>query len=224
MDTLKEEYKKERIALEKKYDALKEPFFTQRKQVVTGETAVEGGEARKWTTAIFLSIYPRLSPPHQFKDIIHKIILILAEGTPAGLSSFWLKAIANHPVISSGISADDLPVLALLKDITVTYNEEYTSFTLNFFFDTNPNFTNKVLSKTYVIAPDLINEDPNIADISGAEIAWNPNLNLCAKEIKKKVKAKSGKNKGQVNYLPRLSPLQLFLSLTLLFFRILLLP
>jgi len=166
MDEMKAEYAKERIALEKKYDALRTPFFEQRRDIILGETAVEGGDA--------------------------------PEGTPKGLSDFWFKAIANHPNISQEITAEDIPALRALQDITVSHNEEYTSFTLNFQFASNPYFTNTVLSKTYELTPNLIDENPVIGDISGADISWNAGMNLCAKETKKKVKAKSGKSKGQV--------------------------
>ena len=85
-----------------------------------------------------------------------------------------------------------------MTDITVAYNDAYTSFTVNFHFQPNDFFTNSVLSKTYVIAPDLIDDSPEIEDISAAEIDWKPSKNLCMKQIQKKMKAKSGKNKGHV--------------------------
>ena len=47
MDSVIAEYKKERIALQKKYEALKAPFWEQRAKIVSGETFVEGSEARK---------------------------------------------------------------------------------------------------------------------------------------------------------------------------------
>lgn len=45
-----------------------------------------------------------------------------------------------------------------ISNITCEYNEDYTSFTLAFFFDENPYFANNVLKKTYTVSPDLLDE------------------------------------------------------------------
>ena len=45
-----------------------------------------------------------------------------------------------------------------ITNITCEINEDYTSFTLSFFFEENPFFTNTVLKKTYTVSPDLLDE------------------------------------------------------------------
>jgi hypothetical protein len=46
----------------------------------------------------------------------------------------------------------------------------------------------------------LDEKSPSLVDTANTEIVWKEGKNLCMKEIKKKQKAKSGKNKGQVNW------------------------
>lgn len=55
------------------------------------------------------------------------------------------------------------------------------------------------MNKKYVVSPDLLDDKaPALTDNKGDEIQWKPSMNLCAQEITKKQRAKSGKNKGQV--------------------------
>jgi len=49
------------------------------------------------------------------------------------------------------------------------------------------------------LTPYLLDEkNPSLAESSGTVIEWKAGKNLCINEIKKKQKAKSGKNKGQI--------------------------
>jgi hypothetical protein len=43
----------------------------------------------------------------------------------------------------------------------------------------------------------LDEKSPSLTDSEGTVIEWRPGKNLCLLEVKKKQKAKSGKNKGQ---------------------------
>ena len=56
----------------------------------------------------------------------------------------------------------------------------------------------QVLSKKYSLTDILDEKGPQLLEVVGTEIEWKEGKNLCVKEIKKKQKAKSGKNKGQV--------------------------
>ena len=50
-----------------------------------------------------------------------------------------------------------------------------------------------------MISPDLLDDKaPALSESTGTDIDWKPSKNLCITEIKKKQKAKSGRNKGQV--------------------------
>lgn len=57
----------------------------------------------------------------------------------------------------------------------------------------------QTLQKRYTLTPYLLDEkNPSLAESSGTVIEWKAGKNLCVNEIKKKQKAKSGKNKGQI--------------------------
>ena len=56
-----------------------------------------------------------------------------------------------------------------------------------------------MLTKEYEVSPDLLDDrSPSLSDVIGCEIDWKESKNLPVTEIKKKQKAKSGRNKGQV--------------------------
>jgi hypothetical protein len=48
--------------------------------------------------------------------------------------------------------------------------------------------------------PDILDETPSLEEIESDKIEWKAGKNLCVTEIKKKQKAKSGRNKGQVKF------------------------
>lgn len=57
----------------------------------------------------------------------------------------------------------------------------------------------QTLQKRYTLTPYLLDEkNPSLAESSGTVIEWKAGKNLMINEIKKKQKAKSGKNKGQI--------------------------
>lgn len=61
-------------------------------------------------------------------------------------------------------------------------------------------YVSQELKKTYVVAPDLLEEKaPELNTVDGTEIQWLAGMNLCVTETKKKQKAKSGRNAGQVH-------------------------
>lgn len=64
-----------------------------------------------------------------------------------GIPGFWLQSLVSHPAIGDFIQQDDTMALAALTDIRVSYNEDMTSFTLNFLFEENDYFENKVVWK-----------------------------------------------------------------------------
>lgn len=60
--------------------------------------------------------------------------------------------------------------------------------------------TAQELTKSYVVAPDLLEEKaPALTSVDGTKIDWKHKKNLCMTETKKKQKAKSGRKAGQVS-------------------------
>ena len=50
-----------------------------------------------------------------------------------------------------------------------------------------------------MVTPDLLDDKaPALSECDGCEIQWKEGKNLTVTEVKKKQKAKGGKNKGQV--------------------------
>lgn len=124
-----------------------------------------------------------------------------------GIPSFWLQVLGNNPVTGELITEDDIPALTCLEDIKCEYNETYTTFTLCFEFRENEYFSNTVFKKSYTLSPDCLDDkSPSLIDASSTPIEWKEGKNLLVKEIKKKQKAKSGKNKGQVRTIVKQIP------------------
>lgn len=175
MESLEKEYKRERIELEKKYLAQRAPFFELRSRIVSGEfdppiIEEEGSAPEEAST----------------------------EDDEKGIPGFWLQCLASKSSVGYLIASEDEPALEALSDIKCEYDDEFTSFTLFFYFQENEYFTNKVLTKKYGVSPDLLDDkSPALTLNEGTEIDWKPSKNLCVTEITKKQKAKGGKNKGQ---------------------------
>eukprot|EP01031_Cornospumella_fuschlensis_P041925 gene41925-51179_t len=139
------EYKAERIAMERKFLARKEQLYAQRKAIVTGEQDVE------------------TTPEDN----------AVSEENVKGVTNFWFNVLDTHPGLSSLIAEEDIPLLEKLSDITVEYSEKFDSFTLAFHFDENEFISNKVLTKKYVVSPDLLEEQaPDLVECEASEVQW----------------------------------------------------
>jgi nucleosome assembly protein 1-like 1 len=187
-----EEYKKARIELERSFLQRKSALYEARRAISTGEVEVpdrppvEGEEEAQAESA---------EPEEPVK----------------GIPQFWAQVLNAHPQIGGYIVEEDLPALETLTNITCTYDEEFKSFTLHFHFAENEFFTNTVLTKTYHVTPDLLDDKaPSLKSTEGCEIAWKEGKNLCVEETVKKQRAKSGRNKGQIRTIKVTKPKQSF--------------
>eukprot|EP00741_Cyanophora_paradoxa_P011307 tig00020554_g10921.t1 len=73
----------------------------------------------------------------------------------AKIPNFWLTIFTNHEVLSENITDADCDVLKYLKEIDIEDNEDLKSgYKISLYFDENPYFSNKVLTKEYKYAPD----------------------------------------------------------------------
>ncbi|CAI8589824.1 unnamed protein product [Vicia faba] len=162
-DELEAKFLEERAALEAKYQVLYQPLYTKRYDIVNGVAEVEGVAVE--TTAA-------------------------EEDKEKGVPSFWLNAMKNNDVLGEEITERDEGALKFLKDIKWTRIEEPKGFKLEFFFDSNPYFSNSVLTKIY----HMVDEDePILEKAIGTEIQWLPGKCLTQKVLKKKPK-KGAKN------------------------------
>ena len=109
------------------------------------------------------------------KKLLDGVAVELEDGedTEKGIPQFWLNCLHNNSLVGSMITEDDLYALEKLTDITVEYDENYTSFVLSFHFDENEFFTNRVLTKKYSVTPDLLDERAPTLDLNeGTEVSW----------------------------------------------------
>ncbi|QHN75749.1 Nucleosome assembly protein [Arachis hypogaea] len=82
------------------------------------------------------------------------------EDEEKGVPAFWLNAMKNNEVLAEEISEHDEGALKFLKDIKWSRIDNPKGFKLEFYFDTNPYFTNTILTKTY----HMIDEDEPILE------------------------------------------------------------
>lgn len=115
-----------------------------------------------------------------------------------GIPGFWAQCIGNHPSIAHLVTEEDGALLASLIDVKVSFSESMDSFTLTFVFEPNDFITNQEVTKTYTISPNILDDFPQLVNVECSPIEWKEGKNLTVTEVKKKQKAKSGKNKGQI--------------------------
>lgn len=84
--------------------------------------------------------YNKLRQPHfqRRTELISKI------------PNFWVTAFVNHPQVSALLSEEDEEALQYLKKVEVQEFEDIKSgYRINFYFDDNPYFDNKCISKEF---------------------------------------------------------------------------
>ena len=121
----------------------------------------------------------------------------------SGIPDFWLTVFqnANESLLCGTVEPIDEPILKSLEDVTLTLPKDNTSFTLTFTFGENAYFTNRELTKEYMMKNTFDPEDPLDFDgpemfkSKGCKIDWKAGKNTTVKVIKQKVKQK-GKGKG----------------------------
>jgi len=165
-DELEAKFFEERAALEAKYQKLYEPLYTKRYEVVNGVVEVEG-------------VTTEATMEEEDKEAEEK-----------GVPSFWDTAMKTNEVLAEEISERDEEALKYIKDIKWCRLDNPKGFKLEFFFETNPFFSNSVLTKTYHMIDD---DEPILEKAIGTEIEWYPGKCLTQKILKKKPK-KGSKN------------------------------
>ncbi|KAI3873553.1 hypothetical protein MKX03_018191, partial [Papaver bracteatum] len=119
---------KERAELEAKYQKMYEPLYSQRFYIVNNGLVEADKEADKDAAEV-----------------------------EKGVPYFWLSTMKTNEVLREEIKEQDEDALKYLKDIKRCEIEEGESkgFKIEFLFDTNPYFSNTVLTKTYHLIDDV---------------------------------------------------------------------
>uniref|UniRef100_A0A8I4A001 Endonuclease/exonuclease/phosphatase domain-containing protein n=2 Tax=Callithrix jacchus TaxID=9483 RepID=A0A8I4A001_CALJA len=105
----------------------------------------------------------------------------------AKIPNFWVTTFVNHPQVSALLGEEDEEALHYLTRVEVTEFEDIKSgYRIDFYFDENPYFENKVLSKEF----DL-NESGDPSSKS-TEIKWKSgnNLTKCSSQTQNKANRK----------------------------------
>eukprot|EP01018_Ginkgo_biloba_P036226 Gb_41264 [translate_table: standard] len=165
-DELEKMFFEERASLEAKYQKLYEPLYSKRFQIVNGIVDVENEEHQNDTSADNNNAREK------------------------GVPEFWLTAMKTNEVLAAQITDHDEDALKYLRDIRWYRIDDPKGFKLDFYFDTNPYFSNSMLSKAYHMIDD---DEPILERAVGTDIQWFPGKNLTQKIMKKKPK-KGAKN------------------------------
>ncbi|EIN03475.1 NAP-domain-containing protein [Punctularia strigosozonata HHB-11173 SS5] len=184
---LQNQYKKECLELEKKYLELQKPLYERRHAIVTGQaqpTPEEIEEGEK----VAQEDDPAYTP----------LPADAVAATPAAaIPEFWLTALRNHVGLSEIITDRDAGALKHLTDIRIAYlsppEEDKPGFRLEFEFEENEYFENKVLTKTYYYQPEVgYSGDFLYERAVGTEIKWKGD----DKDLTKEYEIKKQRNKN----------------------------
>ena len=133
-----------------------------------------------------------------------------------GIPSFWLTIFKNVEVMEDAVKEHDEPLLNRLEDIKVVYpDDKGLDFILEFHFSENEFFTNKVLTKSYVVECKVDEDDPfsfdgpSIVKVTGCKIDWKKGKNLTIKTVKKKQRHKG---RGQTRTVTKTVPNESFFN------------
>jgi len=200
LDTVKAEceYYKEVHALDVKYQKRYDEINKQRTNIIAGTYEPSGAEI-EWKDP-----ETEESDTEALTNGIDKVKIDMDENTK-GIPKFWMYTLknANSDALMDLIETHDEPVLEYLSDITVKLNHPANNgFTLYFHFNSNPFFTNTVLSKEYTLREDpdpdapLEFDGPEIISCTGCKIDWVEGKDVTKTKIKQ-LKISRGKKSGK---------------------------
>lgn len=187
--------------LEAKYQSVFEPIYGEREKIVNGEHEPTDEEAN----------WPYKDEQDQDEEVngnsAKKLKTENGSAEGKGVPEFWLKCLKSTSLLGGMIQPYDEPVLKHLRDIRVKLNTEKPhGYTLEFHFNENEYFGNKVLTKTFELSTERDQESPLSTDTTrlykcvGSKIEWNDGKNVTLKVTKKK---QTNKSNGQTKEVTR---------------------
>lgn len=181
---IEKKYFQEVHALECKYEKLYEPLMKKRAEIVNGRHEPSGKET-------------------EFEeDLDEQSVNNNVDNSIKGIPEFWLTVFKNVDKIAATISEADEEILKHLVDVRLNMIESPMGFELEFEFEPNNFFTNKVLKKSYKLANEIDKESPfsyegpEVVDCQGTEISWKSDEVNPTKSVQQKLK--KNKSKGTV--------------------------
>lgn len=211
------EFHRELLELEKKYLVKQQPFYEERKKLITGSASPQSEDIEKGEAA-FAEEKEMFDGDSDFDedddsddeesrsqqggdseankssrdDAAEEAE---AEDTSiVGIPNFWLTAFRNVPHLTEMISDRDNDVLASLVDVRLRYLDK-PGFALEFEFADNSYFTNRVLTKTYYYNETIgLSGDFMFDSASGTPVKWvSPEVNVTIRVEKRKQRNKHTK-------------------------------
>lgn len=189
---IQHQYHSELQELELKYEKLYQPFYEKRHKIITGDYEPTDDECQLPANIIDNEYNGDQENADERKDIVFDSATEKKlEAEVKGLPGFWLGCLVSTYNFNDSIEPHDRPVLRYLNDIRLTYkpSDEYLTYQLEFLFDDNPHFTNKVLTKTYYLKSKPDEKDPfsyegfEVCKSEGCEINWNPGKDVTIKTV-----------------------------------------
>jgi nucleosome assembly protein 1-like 1 len=188
---LEGKFQEEVLALEKKYLELYRPFYNKRAEVIAGKY-----EPTEEEVAIGAKVDEESDADEEAETSAAAEEDNEEEEKATGIPEFWLTALKTHPQISETISEQDCEALVHLVDVRMTYLEK-PGFQLEFEFEENDFFTDKVLTKTYHYQDNVSGGDYVYDHALGCDIHWKDGKDLTVTVETKKQRHK-GTNKTRV--------------------------
>lgn len=165
-DAIQYEFRQKMLDLETKYEKKYQPIFSRRAEIIKGVSEPVDDELDH-EEEIFQNNLP----------------------DPKGIPEFWLTCLHNVFLVGEMITPQDENVLRSLSDIRFTnLSGDVHGYKLEFEFDPNDYFTNKILTKTYYYKDDLSPSGEFLYDhAEGDKINWiKPEKNLTVRVETKK--------------------------------------
>ncbi|XP_017035753.1 protein SET isoform X2 [Drosophila kikkawai] len=111
------------------------------------------------------------------------------------ISNFWVTSFINHPQVSGILDEEEEECLHSLKKLEVEEFEDIKSgYRINFHFDENPYFENKVLTKEFHLNSAAASENGEWPASTSTPIKWKEGKNLLKQLLTKPYGNKKKRN------------------------------
>ena len=184
-------FQEEILELEKKYLEKYRPLYERRAEIVNGVSEptpaelTKGREIEKKEKDELPKTSAEAAKEEEEMDTASSV------EAPKGIPEFWLSAMKNMVAIADLITSKDEEVLRSLEDIRLSYLD-VPGFKIEFVFEDNKFFTDKVLTKSYFYQQQAGYGGDFIYDhAEGMDIHWNDGMDLTVKIETKRQRNKS---------------------------------
>eukprot|EP01026_Neomeris_dumetosa_P058343 TRINITY_DN541_c0_g1_i5.p1 TRINITY_DN541_c0_g1~~TRINITY_DN541_c0_g1_i5.p1 ORF type:complete len:612 (-),score=124.33 TRINITY_DN541_c0_g1_i5:354-2189(-) len=174
-----EEYRKNVSKAQEEFNTNMKPILQQRFDLISGSRLPTEEELEGWNKKL---------PSNEEANQEEQQPL-----APTGIKYFWLNVLISDDLISEQITNKDELVLSYLKDVRVWESAEGKG--VEFHFDTNPFFGNKVLRRSIQYTGNDIMSFVGYSE-DQTEITWKAGKNVTVREVATK-KGKKGKKGNQ---------------------------